>query len=476
MTGKLGKTSFGILAASDKAPGNYTEEEILNPVNRPKIDEFIDKNSMFAVIRLKRDFGKENNIGFFGTYRDFPEQKNLLVGFDGRFKLSPTMTSVFQVVGSMSKRCFFDAQFEPTLNVGQAQRNRQICGTGTFDPVINQNNPNSLNGNRSTYNNYQVGNGMGYYFNMDYSTEKHGWFVEVGGRSKFYRADSGFTRQTNTNFAFLFNRFSTKSNPKGAIIRKNWNQFARVDYDWAGRLQGQNIGTNVNLSLQKSTSLNFRVGNSYSKIYEEEFGLKRSPTRPFGTFFGAPTRAVWQQYVSTNINQTPTKRFNYGVFLGMIRNAFDYFFFRPFQPSPQEPVRFLQDPGPGKQFDAEIYGEVKPIDPLRISASYRKSRLVRNDNSVRSFDADIITLRSTYQFTRFLFTRFRLDYDATAKNYSGQALFGWDPNPGTAFYVGYNDNFRRNGFSDFTGQFEPGFNRNSRTFFIRASYLFRKSF
>ena len=48
--------------------------------------------------------------------------------------------------------------------------------------------------------------------------------------------------------------------------------------------------------------------------------------------------------------------------------------------------------------------------------------------------------------------------------------------PGTAFYAGYNDNFNYNGVNPFTGNLENGFERNSRTFFIRASYLFRKSF
>lgn len=119
--------------------------------------------------------------------------------------------------------------------------------------------------------------------------------------------------------------------------------------------------------------------------------------------------------------------------------------------------------------------EYKPIDPLRMSVSYTKSRLVRNDNKVRAFDADLVSVKSTYQFTRFLFTRLRLDYDSTRNNYSGQALLGWNPSPGTAFYVGYNDNSNYRGFSPYTGQLEPGFERNSRTFFVRASYLFRKS-
>ncbi|HEX6187563.1 MAG TPA: hypothetical protein VFZ40_05760, partial [Pyrinomonadaceae bacterium] len=58
----------------------------------------------------------------------------------------------------------------------------------------------------------------------------------------------------------------------------------------------------------------------------------------------------------------------------------------------------------------------------------------------------------------------------------GQFLLGWTPNPGTAFYAGYNDDLNRNGFNRFTGDLEPGFRRNGRTFFIKMSYLIRKSF
>jgi hypothetical protein len=49
-------------------------------------------------------------------------------------------------------------------------------------------------------------------------------------------------------------------------------------------------------------------------------------------------------------------------------------------------------------------------------------------------------------------------------------------NPGTALYVGYNDDLNRRGFNPFSGQLEPGFRRNGRTFFIKMSYLFRMSF
>lgn len=478
LSGKTGPTSFGILAASDNAPGNYNPNErtlnaqcliqqLSDPRKQCSRDEFVDRNSMFGVLRVKRDFGAANNVGFFTTYRSFVEQKNLLSGFDGRIKWSPKMTSQFQFVGTMSKRCTFNPEFEPTLNVAQAASNRAICGTGTYNTALPITDPSLIN-NRNTFNQYRVGNGVGYYFNLDYSEETSGWFFEAGGRSKNYRADSGFTRRTNTNFLFFFHRNSTKSDSKRKIIRGQWNKMGGVDYNWKGNLTAMNFETNGNLSLQRNTSLNAATGVSYEKIFEEEFGLKRSSTRPLGTFLGDPTRATWQRFASVNLDQTPTKRLSYGMFLGTIINSFDFFYF--------DPTTGLQNPGPGVQRDLSVYLNLKPTDPWTFSVSYNKSRLTRNDNKVRSFDSDIVSLRSTYYFNRFLFTRFRLDYDGTEKNYAGQALVGWTPSPGTAFYAGYNDNLNRSSFNPFNGQYEPGFERNSRTFFIRASYLFRKSF
>lgn len=457
VTGKTGKNTFGFLVASDNAPGNYDEDDRNDLSVRPKIDEFLDKNALFAVLRLKRDFGKENNIGFFGTYRSYPEQKNLVAGIDGRIKINPRLTSVFQVVATQSKRCFFNPEFEPTLTPDQSLRNQQVCGGGTFNGVT------ALG---SRYNEYRSGTGLGYYLNFDSSSDTSGWFAEFGGRSSDYRADAGFTRRTNSNFAFFFHRTSTKSNPKGKVIRLNWNKMSGIDYDWSGRVQSWNAESNLNFTLQRSAYLNIAGGAVYEKLYEEEFGLKRSPTRPLGTFFGGPTRGTWQHFASVNFEQNFSKKLLYGVFFGTIGNAFDFYGERD----------GLQDPGPGRQLDMQLFVQYKPTDPLLFSVRYTKSRLVRNDNRVRAFDADLVSLRSTYQFSRFLFTRLRLDYDSTRNNYSGQALIGYTPSPGTAFYAGYNDNSNYRGFNPFSGELEPGFQRNSRTFFIRASYLFRKSF
>ncbi len=467
LTGKIGRNSFGFLVASDNDPGNFRSDdlELLDDCRRrreidPNVfcrsEQFYGKNAMFGVLRVKRDFGKENTVGFFATARTFPKNRNFTGGFDGNFKLNPRTIMNFQVLGTYSKKNFYDP----------------------VDDDVD----------------YRIGNGIGYYWSLDYTTDTHGWYAEASGRTKDYRTDAGFTRRTNTNTLFFANRLSNKSNPKAAIIRANWNQFGRFVFDWNGRVQGGLVGTNVNLSLQGNLFIYTEAGLGFEKIYEDEFGAFRNPDRNItGAFFGAPTRSANQPYFSFNVNKTVNKQLSVYGFVGSIFNSFDFDFGagpRFDRVSPAYLI-FLDryrrglatlddypalDPGRGWQFDANVGGEYKPIDPLRISLDYTKSRLKRNDTGQVAYDTNIFSLRSTYQFTRFLYTRLRVDYDTLSANTSGQFLFGWNPNPGTAFYVGYNDNFNYRGYSPLSNQFEPGFERNSRTFFIRASYLFRKSF
>ena len=135
-----------------------------------------------------------------------------------------------------------------------------------------------------------------------------------------------------------------------------------------------------------------------------------------------------------------------------------------------------QDPGPGDflHFDGSV--TYQPTTALSATLNYTKEKLTRYDTGRVAFDENIVSLRTTYQFSRFLFARGRIDFDSIAANYKGQFLLGYTPNPGTAFYAGYNDDLNHRGFNPFSGGLEPGFRRNGRTFFIKMSYLFRKSF
>ena len=162
-------------------------------------------------------------------------------------------------------------------------------------------------------------------------------------------------------------------------------------------------------------------------------------------------------------------------------NAYDYDFgagskFIRVSPAALADPNAGLDPGPGKSLDINLNFSYQPTKPLNMSLSWEQSKLRRNDTGLLAFQDNIYSFHSTYQFSRFVFARARIDYDTLSSEARGQFLFGYTPNPGTAFYVGYNDDLVRNGFNPFTGQLEPGLRRNGRTFFIKMSYLIRKSF
>ncbi len=455
--GKSGRNSFGIMLASDNAPGNFTGDERLASFNRP----LLDKNSLVGVLRLKRDYGKENSLGIVATAYNFYEKHNAIGGLDGRFKLDPQTTFTFHLVGTTSHRYFR----EPALDVPTA------CA--------------SLTGRELTYCRsrqvYRAGNGLGYYAQYQ-KAGRHLFMNAVGfGRTRDFRADVGFTRRTNTNSDQFYVEWNSDQKQKARLVSWNVSSQNQMLYDWQGRIQGWNSGVRSFLNFQRQSFIGFGFDNYYEKDYEEEFGAQRTPAHG-GAFFGLPTRSTYNKSIFFGGGTTPSKKYSAQLFANLNHGAQDYDFggggkFPRVSPAALQFGQGVQlDPGPGRGLDLNATFTYQPTNALRMSLDYTKSRLRRYDTGLVAFDDNIYVLRSTYQFTRFTFARARIDYDSLAANVRGQFLLGWAPNPGTSFYVGYNDDLNRNGFNQFTGNLEPGFRRNGRTFFIKMSYLFQRSF
>lgn len=461
LTGKRGRNTFGVLLASDNAPGNFSEEDRADTVNLPAIQRFLDKNAYIGVLRLKRDVGKESSVGMLATSYDFIEKHNKLLSFDGRLKLDKQTVLDFQVIGTTSRRCFS----EPTRDRYQPAAT-DPCFNGFGSP---------------TRNFYRTGNGLGYYYNLNRSDRHWTYQLHGEGRSRDYRADVGFTRRRNTNFEDLYISYTSEQKPKAKII--NWRIFnsIRGNFDWQGHLQNWEDEPQLQLNLQKTSYLGFGFVKGYERLFEEEFGAARTATQG-GSFFGPdPERSTQQFSPYVFGGSRPSKKLNYSFFILHTAGSFDLDFGGGPKFPRVSPVGLIDplaplDPGPGGFWDVELTAGLQPTNELNLSLSYIKNRQTRNDTGLLAFDDDIYTLRSTYQFSRFIFARARVDYETIESNIKAQFLLGWTPNPGTAFYVGYNDDLNRNGFSPFTGQLEPGFRRNGRTFFIKMSYLFRKSF
>ena len=458
VTGKTGRTTFGLLLATDNAPGNFSEDEINDPANFRVIERFVDKNAYVAVLRLKRDVGRESTIGLLATSYNFIEKHNQLGGIDGRFKLNKQATLSFEVLGTTSRRCFsnpFANLYEPAPT----------------DPCYN---------GGKTRNFYRTGKGLAYSVNFSKDGRHFSYGLNAGGSTQDYRADVGFTRRTNTNNVGMYFSYNSEPKPKNRLI--SWGIFnsTRTAYTWQGLGFNTEDEANIEFRFQRNSYFGLGTVVGHERIFEEEFGFARTQTQS-GAFFGSPERSA--NFVVPYIfgGSRPSKKYSMSMFLLHSTGSFDFDFgagskYPRVSPAALADPNAPLDPGPGKFWDLNLSFDVQPTSELSASLGYTLNRLVRNDTNLVAFKENIFSFRSTYQFTRFIFARARVDYGTLSANARAQFLFGWTPNPGTAFYAGYNDDLTRNGFSPFTGQLEPGFRRNGRVFFIKMSYLFRKSF
>jgi hypothetical protein len=205
LTGRRGKNTFGLLYASDNAPGNYSKDErqgLLGCQQRRLtdtsvlcgIERFVDKNADIGIFRLKRDIGRQHNLGFFATTYNFTERHNHTAGFDGRFRLTPKTVAEFQVVGTNSRRNFYDANLDRNL--------------------------------------YRTGNGFGYRIYLERSDRNLYMNYLAIGRTRDYRADVGFTNRVDTNYLGSFIQYQTDRDAKKSIIFKRINNATNITYDW----------------------------------------------------------------------------------------------------------------------------------------------------------------------------------------------------------------------------------------------------
>ena len=455
LSGKRGRNTFGIMAASDNGPGNFTGSDRLDPANAP----FLDKNAYIGVLRLKHDVGKgESTIGMIATTYNFIQRHNDVLGLDGRFRINKKTVTSFQVVGTTSRRSF-------------------------FEPDQNQ-------------NIYRTGNALAYFFRYDVDGRNFGWNYDGRGFSKDYRADVGFTRRTNNNRHGIFFYYNTDPKPKRTLISTHFHVNPDIEFDWKGRIQAWGNETQMNLNFKNQTNVGLGVSFNYERIFEEEFGatrkapalscfsaaqLQANPLWHCGLAGDDSERSTHRNNIYGFAGTTPSKKYSLSMFTVYNWGAFDFDFgagprFPRVSPgallNPNAPL----DPGKGDEWHFEGSAVYQPTNALRLSLNYTKDRLVRRDTGRLAFDENIYALRGTYQFTRFTFARARVDYETIQERVRAQFLLGWAPNPGTAFYVGYNDDLNINGYGPVSGLLEPGFRRNGRTFFIKMSYLIRRSF
>jgi hypothetical protein len=145
----------------------------------------------------------------------------------------------------------------------------------------------------------------------------------------------------------------------------------------------------------------------------------------------------------------------------------------------------------------QAYVTVQPLRQLTADNVYLLDRDHAAHGGADVYESQKIRTKVNYQFTRALSARVIVEYDSTlvnpaqtslqrTKQIGTEALLTWLPHPGTAVYIGYNNDLQNldrslcnrlpNGTCDpnnTTPQVGPGYLNDGRQVFVKASYLFR---
>ena len=271
ITGKVGKTTIGLLFANDEAPGKVDLAD----------DPAFGQTANFLVGRVRYDLYAESYIGAIFTDREFLDQYSRVGGVDANFRLGRTQTV------SMS---FFQAQHRDSAGV-------ERTGPGW-----------SFN-----YNNR--GRNLTYSFSTD-------------GLDPDFRTETGFVRRVDTQRARA--NVSYRWYPESWII--SWGPRVSYDrnYDFEGILQDE--GKNVGLSMSFAKSINVQLsvnrdmerflGTNFDKTrYSAGGGVNTSRRIGFGGFLNWGDQVLFSETpflgdaVSVNIflNVRPSSRFQTNV-------------------------------------------------------------------------------------------------------------------------------------------------------------------
>jgi hypothetical protein len=156
-----------------------------------------------------------------------------------------------------------------------------------------------------------------------------------------------------------------------------------------------------------------------------------------------------------------------------------------------------KEPSLMNQQSVQLLFTLQPTRQLTADNTYLLDRDFAVSNGAFVYESQTFRTKMNYQFTRAISARVIVEYDTTLANAAQttiprtrqvgtQALLTWLPHPGTAVYIGYNNDLQNldralcnrlpSGACDPNNETVPrssNFLNDGRQVFIKASYLFR---
>lgn len=392
-------------------------------------DPLNNKRALFAVGRVSQDLGKGSSIGLIYTDEEFGGGWNRIGGADFTWRVSDHWTTRGQSVVSSTKGTV-DSGTTPTYSAGPAS---------------------FLEFTRA-----------GHAFNLDTICKDY---------STGFQTQVGFIPTTNIRYNQTHSTYQWF--PKHSAMQSYGLEFnQQMAFDHQGNRVYRYTSADPFLLLARNVVIAPIAGMSSDTVGPQNYSVltqNRNFAENYGglVFRGAPS---------------PQLNFNINAFYG---GNVDF-----------NPVAG-QAPSLLHAELAQALITLQPIRQLTANNTYLLDRDHLATNGAFVYEAQTFRTKINYQFTRAFSARVIVEYDSTlanpletsllrTKQVGTEALFTWLPHPGTAIYVGYNNDLqnldrslcnRLPGGSCDPNNTEPprapAFLNDGRQIFIKASYLFR---
>jgi hypothetical protein len=429
LTGKEGPWAIGAMLANDRSPGR----SVIGT------DPLSGENAYFGALRVNRELGKNNSIGFIYTDRELHTSPNT-------FCSSVRCEIGFNRVGGV------DAQFKINQNW---QMNAQAVTSETkFSDGTHESGP--------AYRVFAERSSRALEFNTMYQD------ISAG-----FDSETGFINRTD--YRRFSNFISRRFHPEGKLlIAHSANLFQLSLWDHNGTRLNHQINPNYEWDFPRNSSFAIFTVWEHERLRPQDFSTLATNRDYAHVVGGAEINTQYFKWINLSAEMD----------WGTATN---------FVPRTGPPVLAYQNTGFVKAI-------VRPTKGLTVENTYLMTRLLDQNTNLNIFNNHIMRSKWNYQFTKEFSLRLIGQYNTTISNpflttlqntkgFNGDVLFTYLLTPGTAIYAGYNSDLQNldprlqrvcADLPCIPGQSPDGllrtrnnFINDGRQIFIKLSYLFR---
>lgn len=437
LTGKEGPWNLGFFVADDRSPG------LIVPNNSP----LSGTRAYFAVGRVSHDIGGQSSVGAVYVDREYDGNFNRVGGLDASIRLGKNWTSWLRSLVSSTYA---------TSDVVNAVNTSFGAGNTIAPPAI---------GYRFGQDHEAVLNGIGRRFSYEFL------YQDITAN---FHTDAGFVPRTDIRNVAQYYHFYWRPEGKHLTFQ-------------GPELNTHDIWDHNGIGLQHAYSGDWVFYFRHNLLFAPIVATETDVLRPVD-FSGLPNNHKYAQDLGGLVVQgSPTRLITWRT--QIIRDGTVLIVV----PTGQFPIT-------GDETFIQQTMSLKPTGHLEIDNTYILDRVLNGTAHHASFNNHIIRSQWNYQFTKALSLRAILQYNGllanptysslqTTKDFSSDFLLTYLVHPGTAIYVGYNNNQENlipslclpiagqttgcdpNGVGLVRG------NRlidDGRVFFVKISYLFRR--